>query len=323
MRFSRTWRLVFGQAGRKGLELLPPLRMSFEVTKDTEEEPNKHRISVWNLKPETRDALTKPDTFVVLYAGYEHDNGALLLASGNVIYGYTRREGPDIITEIEVADGFVNLRDSAVSVGYAENVSAKTILTDLAGKMGLTLYMPSGAPDRTWSNGFSFYGPAHQALHKVVQGTGLEWSIQNGTLQVLERNGVTQRRAIVLAAGAGLIGSPERTRDGAREKAVVKDQKTGNNKNIASSEQMKEGWRVRSMLLPQAMPGDVIKLETEFVEGFFRIESLKSTGDYSGGGDWQTELQLVDSDGYKIAQAKAQKKKADAESKAVKKKKAK
>lgn len=323
MRFNKVYRLVFGPAGRKGLEILPPLRLTFDVEKDLEETPNINKLSVWNLKQETRDALTKPDTFVALYAGYLQEDGALLLASGNVVYGYTRREGADLITEIEFRDGFVNVRDSAVSVGFGPGVAAAAILKDLASKMGLTLYLPSGAPDRTWANGFSFYGPAHEALHKVVQGTGLEWSIQNGTLQVIERGGITQRRAIVLRSGSGLVGSPERTRDGAKEKALVKDQRTGSNKKIASSEQLTEGWRVRSLLLPQALPGDTIKLETEFVQGFFRIKEAKSNGDSAGGGDWITELQLTDASGYEIARQKEAKRKADAQKAEAKKAKAK
>lgn len=298
MRFGKVYRLVFGPAGKKGLEISSPLRITFDTEKDLKEEPNVTRISVWNLKKETRDFLTAPDTFVVLYAGYEKEGGPLLLASGNVVNGYSYKEGADVITEVEVMDGFVNLRDSAISVGYESNVSAKKVLEDCAAKLGLTLFMPNGAPDRTWANGLSFYGPVHELLHKVVTGTGLEWSIQNNVLQVIQRNGLTQRRAIVLCPGSGMIGRPERTKQGAKEKALVRDKRTGNNKDITSSEQQKEGWRVRSMLLPQALPGDVVQLKSAFVEGFYRIETAKSRGDSYGSGEWVTELQLVDAGSY-------------------------
>jgi hypothetical protein len=127
----------------------------------------------------------------------------------------------------------------------------------------------------------------------VVQGTGLEWSIQNQTLQVIAKRGTTKRQAIVLAADSGLIGYPERMREGAREKARVKDERTGKRANLVSAAQQRDGWRVKSLLLPQINPGDLVKLESRSTEGFYRAESVKHTGD-SEGGDWQTELELVD-----------------------------
>lgn len=326
MRFGKVYRLVFGPAGKKGLEISQPLRITFDVEKDLKEEPNVNKLSAWNLRQETRDLLTAPDTFVALYAGYEEEGAPLLLASGNVTHGFSYKEGADVVTEIEFADGFVNLRDSAISVGFDQGVRAVTILKTCAEKMGLTLFMPNGAPDRLWLNGFSFYGPAHECLHKVVSGTGLEWSIQNGVLQVIERNGLTKRRAIVLCPGSGLIGRPERTKEGAKEKALVRDQRTGANKQLTSSEQQKEGWKVRSMMLPQALPGDVVKLESAYVEGFYRIESVKTRGDSYGSGDWVTELQLVDSGSYerhKAEQKEKEKKAAAAKAKKAEKDKAK
>lgn len=296
-RFDRTYRLLVGKAGGKGTEILPPLRMTFEVEKDTKEDVNFHRIRIWNLKPETRKALEEPDGFLVLYAGYAQEDGPLLLASGNVNFAYTYIDGPDVVTELEVLDGYVSIRDTVVSLGYGPGVKARVVLTELAKQMGLTLLMAQDLPDRTWQHGFSFYGAARVALHKIVQGTGLEWSIQNEVLQIIEKGGVTPRTGIVLAADSGLIGYPERTRKGAREKAKVRDKISGKTKRIESARrQLVDGWRVKSLLLPQINPGDLIKLESRTVTGWFRVETVRSEGDYGGPGDWQTELELIDRD---------------------------
>ncbi|WP_029046248.1 hypothetical protein [Cupriavidus sp. amp6] len=292
-RFDRTYRLLVGKSGGKGLEIAPPIRITFEVDKDASEQPNPHKIRIFNLKPETRRSIEVPDTRCVLYAGYAEEDGPVLMAAGAVTFGYTYFDGPDVVTELEVRDGYVEVRDTAVSLGYGAGASAKRIVSDIAKQMGLPLIMADDAPERTWQNGFSFYGPARQALHKVVQGTGLEWSIQNQTLQVVPKRGTTKRQAVVLAADSGLIGYPERTREGAREKARVKDERTGKRANLVSAAQQRDGWRVKSLLLPQINPGDPVKLESRSIEGFYRAESVKHTGD-SEGGDWQTELELVD-----------------------------
>lgn len=293
-RFDRTYRLVVGPPGQQGREITPPIHLTFDIKKDTDEQPNVHKIRVWNLARATRDAIVAPDNFMALYAGYAEEDGPILMAAGSVVFGYTFHDGPDVITELEVRDGYVEIRDTVVSLGYGPGARASELLRGLARQMGLHLIMASDAPDRTWENGFSYYGAARTALHKIVAGTGLEWSIQNGELQIIAKRGTTPRTAIVLAADSGLIGHPERTREGAREKAKVKDLSSGDNKRITSARQQRDGWRVESLLLPQINPGDLVKLESRSVEGWFRVDGLTHTGDWGGPGDWTTELELVD-----------------------------
>ncbi len=292
-RFDRVYRLLVGKPNQKGVEIVQPIRITFDVRKDTEEEPNDHTIRVYNLAAATRRALEEPGLRCVLYAGYADEGGPLLMASGSVVFAYTKFEQPDVVTELIVKDGYTEVRDTAISVGLGPGAQASAIIRDIARQMGLPLVMADDVPDRRWQQGFSFYGAARTALHKVTQGTGLEWSIQNQQLQVVQRRGTTRRQAVVLAADTGLLGFPERTREAAREKAKVKDQTTGDNVNLVSAQQQRDGWRVQSLLLPTLNPGDLVKLESKSVEAFLRVEGLQHSGD-SAGGNWQTELQLVD-----------------------------
>lgn len=292
-RFNRVYRLLVGKAGREGVEVTTPMRITFDIEKNAAEEPNFHTIRVFNLQPDRRRDFEEKDLRVRLYAGYGEEDGPLLMAAGAVVDAYSFHDGPNVVTELRVADGYVEIRDTAVSLGYSEGVTSSTILQDLAGQMGLPLLLGEDVPERSWTNGFSFYGPARAALHKVVAGTGSEWSIQNQELQVIAKRGVSRRQAFVLASDSGLIGHPERTHENAREKAKVKDQTTGNDARLVSARQQRQGWRVTSLLLPTINPGDLVKMESRTVSGFWRAESVKHQGD-SDGGDWQTELQIVD-----------------------------
>lgn len=288
-RFDRVYRLLVGRPGQKGVEIAPPLRVKFEVSKDTGEAPNQIRISVWNLSPHTREAIVEPDNVVALYAGYAQEEGALLLAYGTVVHGASSFEGAEIVTELEVLDGFTQIRDSVVSLGCGAGAQARLIIEDVAYQMDLPLVMAQDIPDRVWQNGFSFYGAARVALHKVVQGSGLEYSIQNGELQVIERCGTTPRKGFVLSSESGLLGNPERIRQSAKEKAVSKG-----GAPARSERQQADGWRVTSLLLPSLNPGDLVKLESRQVQDWFRVESLKHTGDWNGSGHWQTTIELLD-----------------------------
>lgn len=292
-RFDRVYRLLVGKPNQKGLEIRQPMRVTFEVSKDAQEEPNDHKIRIYNLAADTRRALEEPGLRCVLYAGYAEEGGPLLMASGSVVYAYTWYELPDVVTELAVKDGYTEVRDTAVSIGLGPGAQASAIIRDVARQMGLPLVMADDVPDRRWQQGFSFYGAARTALHKVTQGTGLEWSIQNQQLQVVGRRGTTRRKAVVLAADTGLIGYPERTREAAREKARVRDSQTNDDVRLVSARQQLDGWRVTSLLLPTINPGDLVKLESRTVQAFQRVEAVRHYGD-SAGGDWQSELQLVD-----------------------------
>ena len=305
-RFDRVYRLLVGKGGGQGLEIVPPIRLTFDIAKTAAEEPNDAKITVYNLAAQTRRTLEEPGLRCVLYAGYAEEGGPLLMASGSIVYAYTRYDQPDVVTELTVKDGYIEVRDTAVSIGLGPGARASDIIRDIARQMGLPLLMADDAPDRRWEQGFSFYGAARTALHKVTQGTGLEWSIQNQQLQVVQRLGTTRRQAVVLAVDTGLLGQPERTRAAASEKAKAKAPGQAGGAAAAaapavaakaakpaSGQQQRDGWKVKSLLLPTISPGDLVKLESRSVEAFQRAETVRHTGD-SEGGDWQTELTLVD-----------------------------
>lgn len=295
-RFDRTYRLLIGKKGetKNAILIEPPMRIIFDVHKDVESEPNENSIKIYNLSVETRQAVEKPDLRCVLYAGYAEENEPTLLCSGDIATAYSYREGGDWVTELFVMDGLIEIRDTAVSLGYSAGVSSQLILNDIAGKMGLKLIAGEELAERKWANGFSFYGAARTALNKIVAGTGLEWSVQNGELQVVNKAKTTRRQGVVLAVDSGLIGSPERVREAARSKqADASDKKSAKKQKSQTDKQAKDGWNVRGLLLPQINPADKVKIESLTVTGWFRAESVKHTGD-SHSGDWQTELHLVE-----------------------------
>lgn len=294
-RFLRYYKLQIGEKGeQEGITIVPPMRIEFDIQKNTDSEPNESSIKIYNLSPTTRNLVEKPDMRCVFYAGYEEEIEPLLLCSGDIAYAYSYLDGSDWVTELAVLDGLIEIRDTTISIGYSAGVSSTEILNAIAGKMGVTLVAPNSLNERKWQNGFSFYGAARTALDKVVSGSGLEWSVQNGELQIVNKDNLTKRQGVVLAYDTGLIGFPERTREAARaKKADEEEVKKAKKRNFTLSNQAKDGWNVKSLLLPQINPADKVKLESRTVEGWFRADKVRHYGD-SHNGDWITELHLVD-----------------------------
>ena len=333
MLFDRVYRLLIGKKGgdTKGLEITD-LRIQFEIEKTAKKNPNSSSIKIYNLTKATRTELEKPNTRCVLYAGYKDQDGPQLIFQGDVTFAWTQFQLPDVITEFELGDGASEIRDTTISVGYDKGIKSKQILADVAKKMDVPLVVPSNLVDRVWEHGLSYFGSARTLLDKVTKGSDSEWSIQNGTLQVIKTGMVTTRQGIVLSANSGLVGFPERERaakDGKSEKGSSKKAATssasaskpsglnasggtpvvaqtattnptsetpsGSATKVKVDEPAKgvDGWRVKAFLMPMLNPGDRVKLESRSIEGVFRIQELKHTGD-NWEGDWQTEMKLVD-----------------------------
>lgn len=296
-RFDRVYSLIVGQGGQQGLQI-DNLRVNFEIVKNSSKNPNRSRIRVYNLSLDNRKALEKPDVRCVFKAGYAEEEGPLEVYQGDVALVFSTYDRADVITEIQLGEGFKAIRDVMISLSYKEGVESKKVLQDIAGKMKLTLSMPNDVPQRTWQNGLAFHGAARQGLDKVCAATGLSWSVQAGALQIVRSGGNTNRTVFDLAADSGLIGFPERTRQGKQEVSIDPEDKDAAKLLKARSRQItatqeEDGWRIRSLLLPTLLPSDRVKLSSRTVEGVFTIKDIRHFGD-THQGDWITELKVVD-----------------------------
>jgi len=279
--FDRQYRFAAGPAGGEGFEIgevtaeCPvPLRVNFSFQKSDLETQNTGRLTVWNLSPEHRSVLGEDDCCVSFRAGY--GNKLPLIFAGIVSYSTTKKNGADEETEIEVVDNLVEIRDTFVSVSYNGTVNWKKIMEDVADQMGVAIIFSYNAEFADVANGFSFVGLARDILTKGCDCCGLSWSIQNGVIQVKRPGDVMSKEVYVLSADTGLIGIPARV--------VIQEDKT-------TAKQM--GWDVEFFLNGAISVDDFVKLESELVEGYFRVYSIEYSGD-NVSGDWVCIARLLE-----------------------------
>lgn len=293
--FGRVAKIIVGQPGGNGLQI-EGLRIAFSISKTGARTPNNSNVRVWNLSRTSREIMEPPGTRLVLYAGYEQQDGAIKIFEGEVVFVWSSREGAEVITQFDLGEGSSAFRDTMISRSYQGASSSLNMIRDIAGDMGLGVDFADNLPSRSWQNGISFHGPARSALDRVTRPDGLSWSIQGGSIQVVRTGGPTRRRAILIAADSGMIGSPERKREGPREAARVRDQATGRQARVATTSQAYNGWEVDSLLMPAIVPNDTVMLQADTVNGAFVVRELRHIGDTHEGNDrWKTELKLVDS----------------------------
>lgn len=275
------------------LEFANTLRIMFDASKDLTEETNKSELKLYNLSYQTRSKIQVADMKVEIYAGYEKNGGPVRIFTGSVIEAQTKDEGKDTITELRLSDGSTSLRDSVFSLSYAPGTPGNRIIERIGSEMGLPVVFGEGATFGSFSNGYSYVGNGTEAMNEICYGSGCTWSIQNDSLQVILAGGIASNKGLVFAPDSGLIGSPERIiRSNPKpDKDTPKRQR----RQAAGKEKPKKqaGWKIRTLLAPTVNPGDAIKVESEIITGWFRVESLKHRGD-SHGGDWISEMDLIE-----------------------------
>lgn len=321
--FNRQYRLLLGESAKTGLLLtsddvctdegMTGLHVTFIIDKDTTKESNKSEIKVWNLSDASKELIQKKDLMVELDVGYSEDIGLVRIFIGSIISIHTKPDngGLDEVTTIKCSDGQIAIRDSIMSLSFPPGTSNLFILKAIAQKMGLALDLANDVEGSNYENGYSFVGYGKDALDQVCGNLGATWSIQNAVLQVIMRNGVTRKKAVVFSAETGLIGTPERvvksskrtdnTAQGDKEDGLIdttgrltKEQKKRKKRKQKKAKKTSvAGWKIKTLLAPTVNPGDAIRIESGAISGWFKVESIK----HSGGvyvDDWTSEIDIIE-----------------------------
>jgi hypothetical protein len=255
---------------------IQPLDISFSITKSTRREPNTAEIKIWNLSPNHRGELDDADSVQVsLNAGYKE--GTSLIFSGDLNEVESIRDGVDFVTTLEGSDGGATYRSATIQQSFARGTAVSTVLRAAVAALGIgdgnlaqlgTIELTEGGS--VYPEGTVLSGPARSAVDRIVRSCGLNWSIQNGNLQIRRGRNPVESRAIVLHPATGLIGSPSKNaRDGRRPPTISAE----------------------SLLIPGMYPARKIVLESDAISGQFQIKKITSVGN-TAGNDWKHQLEL-------------------------------
>ncbi|MCX4355846.1 MAG: hypothetical protein OSJ43_06430 [Oscillospiraceae bacterium] len=275
--FDRQYRLSAGQAGSKGFEIGygdRPLHISFSCERADTDSSNSAKVSLWNLGPEHLAELNKSDCIVTLRAGY----GTVmpLIFTGVVTFSKTTLDGSDVVTELEIVDNRIELRDTFVSLSYRGSVSCKQLIQDAADQMGVAVSYSYNAVFKDIPNGYSYVGGVSGVLKKACDSSGLVWSVNNGVLQIKKPNDTMNREVYELSAETGLIGVPERV------------QISGDSEDSAQY-----GWDVQYLMNAAINIDDYVYLNSVHIKGYFRVYSVAIEGD-NYGETWSCTARLLE-----------------------------
>lgn len=278
--FGRRCRVIVGRPQVDTRVLAPDavevegLRVQFKVTKTGTKEPNTAEVSVWNLSPETRAAVQMKGAKLIVVAGYTETFRQVF--SGDVRTVDHVRDGAHWVTKFQAGDGERAFRHARVSEAFAPGVAALDVARRLAVLLGLdpgNLTGEVAVTAVTFTQGYSARGKVSGELSRLLGALGLEWSIQDGRLQVLAPGeAVPGETAIELSPSSGLIGSPEHGSPDATGKPGV--------------------LKVKSLLQPDLRPGCRFSLVSDAATGGYRAGRVDHAGD-TAGGEWYSTVEAT------------------------------
>ncbi len=289
--FMRRYTLKAGRMGKKGFEIgnitsatQEALHVCFSIEKSNAESPNDAKVQIWNLSDTNLNIVEEKDCIVELKAGYG-DTMALVLV-GNVSSAITTRDNADRMTELQVVDGMVELRDSVISVSVNGKVNCKEVYERIANAMGMSIVFANDLSFNILPNGFSYVGKAKNALQKLAKCCGHQWTIQNQVIQITWPGRSVATKGYLLSSETGLINIPKKI-------------------TIGSGKEEKTGWEVEYLLNGAIGVNDIVELQSSTASGYFLVHKVTIDGDNMEG-DWICTAQLL-----KIAAAPKLDKKAD------------
>ncbi len=263
--FDRQYLLTVYQSGVKqfscGQNSPYALHIRFSVQKADLETENTAKICLWNLNSSHLGILKQRDCYVILQAGYGLHLPVIF--EGNISFIRTELDGADRRTTLEVIDGGWALRDTWLSLAYGGAVNTRHILEDIARQMNLAVLFSPGAIYQDLTLGFSYTGLAGRALDKICACSGITWSILNGVLQIKKPAEARWDKTYILNNQTGLLGRP-------KEILLAAQHKWENDL---------PGWEVEFFLNGAIDVSDYVRLESQSIQGCFRIYSLQFEGD--------------------------------------------
>lgn len=269
--FGRKIDLTIGTIKIEGVAF-PGLRVVAKVLRSLKTTANSASVTVYGLSPEHRSALTKTQSpTVALTAGYDKQLTRLFVGQAVHVHHEKLVEAGDITTTVSTTDGGGAQQTARVKKTFPPGAKAGDVMAELVKALGIKVGNLSQAKARlnagkgatVFAEGVTLTGNASAELTALCRSCGLEWSIQDGALQVLDAAKALDSAAIVLDSSL-LMGTPSIS-----------------NKGIVQG---------MTFLQKDFTPGRQVQIAHEFVSGIFRLEKCEYILD-SYADDWTVKFE--------------------------------
>lgn len=259
--------------------VLKDFRITFQIEKTSESTPNPAKISLYNLSKDNQALFEQKNSSIILQAGYKGLTAPIIktLFIGDIATAKTTKRSTDFITEIEAGDAEKKIISSYINKSFAGKDSAskgnnttRDIVKELIKSMGFITNTTQEkqidkkleiVSDTKPFFGVTLSGPSKFILDTILEKEGLEWSVQNGEIQIVDASKkISAQPSVILMGDTGLL-------------------------DVSKEEDNRINFR--ALLNPEILPTRTIKITSELMglDGVFTVRRVNYIGD-THQGDW-------------------------------------
>ncbi|WP_157692590.1 hypothetical protein [Granulibacter bethesdensis] len=305
---NRKYEIIF--TSKQGVVKYTNIKSKINIKRMYNNSGNSIKIDLYNLSQQSLRIIENSQDMEV-YCGYESGPFSLAFSGSPYTIKSSHRNADYIVTVIGF-DGSDLLSRSLISFTGEKGIAVRDIIEAAARNAKMTLNMADGIGDRRLKSGFSFYGSAKDMLEGICHSVGLQYSVQNKTIQVTRNGETTTRPPVLLSMETGLIRYIEKTVQGPRSSAIIRDLNPADNpylKELVSGVGPVEGVQVYSLMRPDLNPGDRVLLQQAKAYKEFRVDTIEHNGDTMPDqnaevGTWTSTINLVSLEFFSAAVGK-------------------
>lgn len=200
----------------------------FDVRRGDIQTPNSADVRIYNVSPETANSIsTREFRRLEIQAGYPGNFG--LIFRGEIKQVRLGRESAvNTYIDITAADGDSAYNYSAMALTLAKGYTPKNAIQAFIQSMAAKGSVTQGyTPELTQSGsvrGRVFYGMTRDELRDFAAAQGLYWSIQDGSIVFIPKQGYIPGTPVVISPQTGLIEVPEQTQNGIECRVLLNPQ---------------------------------------------------------------------------------------------------
>ena len=212
---QRKYRLEIEDVYQGKVTIDPPFTIEFDIEKQLISKLANGSITVYNLSETTRNLIYKDPIqttlsklrLVELYAGYEDDQVLSKIFSGTISHCYSRRQGVDFFTVINVNSGSDNLANSYVSLNVPKDTSIYNYMANIAYQINPKARRIIGNFEGKFKREVQVSGYADKLIQDY---SGGHFFIDGDTILIMNEEEAFKGVVNLIDAESGLLGSPQR-----------------------------------------------------------------------------------------------------------------
>lgn len=246
--FNRQIEILIGQEDDTALRVIG-LLIQIEIKKLISAKPNEGTVRVFNLSETTEKQIKEKGVRIRISAG--HDGRLVLLHDGDIRRVERDRSGLDRVTIITLGGNANKLSQAIFNKSYSGQVKVKQVVQDAIPSFNIDGVDLDQIPDDAFLYDFAFTGRTSDLLDKILNPVNVQWYESDNFIRFSSRAKALDS-VVLLTPNTGLIGSASIT---------------------------EKGCKFKSVLNGRILLNDRIQIESEQVNGVFKISQVLHRGD--------------------------------------------